>query len=149
LNKAILHKCVDLLSRREHSIKELQQKLLQRDFLLEEIAPVIDYLLEKDYLNEQRFTESMFRLRTNKGYGKRYIESELTQKGISSAQISAADKTQATDWYLQADLAYTKKFGYKDIADQKDKAKRIRFLQYRGFSTDEIMTVINAQRTTF
>ena len=149
MNKAILHKCVDLLSRREHSIKELQQKLLQRDFLLDEISPVIDYLLENDYLNEQRFTESMFRLRINKGYGKRYIESELRQKGITSNQISEVDEEQATDLYLQAELAYIKKFVNKDIADQKDKAKRIRFLQYRGFSTDEIMSVINAQRIIF
>ena len=28
--------------------------------------------------------------------------------------------------------------------DHKDKAKRIRFLQYRGFSSEEIMTAINA-----
>jgi len=149
LNKAILHKSIDLLSRREHSIQELQQKLLQREFLLEDISPVIDYLLEEDYLNEQRYTESMFRLRVNKGYGKRYIENELSQKGINSSQISSANEVQSIDWYLQAELAYSKKFGQKEIIGQKDKVKRIRFLQYRGFSTDEIMTVVNAQRLSY
>jgi len=127
-------------------VKELQQKLMQREFLLEDISPVIDYLLEEDYLSEQRYTESMFRIRVNKGYGKRYIENELSQKGISRSEISLANEAQSIDWYLQAELAYTKKFGQKDIFDQKDKAKRIRFLQYRGFSTDEIMTVVNAQQ---
>lgn len=148
LNKTILHKGIDLLSRREHSVKELQQKLLQRDFLIEEITPVLDYLLKKDYLSDQRFTESVFRLRINKGFGKRYIENELSQKGVSAGQVNLISESQDIDWYVQAETVYTKKYAMKEIVDQKDKAKRIRFLQYRGFSSDEIMTVVNAQSVT-
>ena len=47
------------------------------------------------------------------------------------------------DWYLQAELAYNKRFGTRYIKDQKDKAKRMRFLQYRGFTMDEINEVVS------
>jgi regulatory protein len=58
------------------------------------------------------------------------------------------------DWYLQAELAYNKRFGINTYiadsgngtldrkAEEKEQAKKIRFLQYRGFSIDEIMAVI-------
>lgn len=138
-----MHKSVDLLSRREHSIKELQQKLLQRDYLAEEIAEVITYLVDNNYLSDQRYSESVFRLRVNKGFGKYYIEHELRQKGISNSMINVLNQQQMTDWTAQAAVAYQKKYADSTIKDQKEKAKRVRFLRSRGFSTDEILTVIN------
>jgi regulatory protein len=143
LNKTILHKSVDLLSRREHSRKELQQKLLQREYLAEEISEVINYLVDNNYLSDERYSESVFRLRVNKGFGKYYIEQELRQKGISNSLITALEQQQMIDWTAQAAVAYQKKYADITIKDQKEKAKRIRFLQSRGFSTDEILTVIN------
>lgn len=104
-----MHKSVDLLSRREHSRKELQQKLLQREFLAEEISEVINYLVDNNYLSDQRYSESVFRLRVNKGFGKYYIEQELRQKGISNSLITALEQQQMIDWTAQAAVAYQKK----------------------------------------
>jgi len=146
LNKAILHCAVDLLSRREHSYKEIMQKLKLREHDEDEIIPVLEYLITKDYLSEERFAECLFRTRMNKGYGWRSIKSELSQKGVCSSIIVELNKNQQIDWYLQAELAYNKRFGESDIKDQKDKAKRIRFMQYRGFSSDEIMPLIKSSR---
>ncbi|GLX79637.1 regulatory protein RecX [Thalassotalea insulae] len=143
MNKTILHTAIDLLSRREHSVKEIVNKLRQRAYAQEEIEQVIEYLLSNNYLCEQRFAESVFRSRINKGYGKRYIENELKQKGLASALISETEEHAAIDWYELAQQSYHKKFGSSAIKDEKDKAKRIRFLQYRGFSTDEIFAAIN------
>ncbi len=146
LNKSILHKSIDLLSRREHSVKELQQNLLQRKFEETEIDQVISYLMENDYLSDQRYADSMFRIRIIKGYGQKHIESELIRKGVSRTIINLIAENQEIDWYDQALITYTKRFGESQILDQKDKAKRIRFLQYRGFSTDQIMTVVNREQ---
>lgn len=142
MNKAILHSAIGLLSRREHSVKELVQKLKLRKFEVEEIDTVIEYLLEEDYLSNERFAESVFRTRVNKGYGWLYIKNELAQKGVQSSTINELYNNSEIDWYLHAELAYNKRFGAYDIADQKDKAKRVRFLQGRGFSTDEIFAVL-------
>lgn len=142
MNKDILHKSIDLLSRREHSIKELKQKLLARAFEGDEIDVVSTYLIENDYLSNERFAESVVRNKISRGYGYKYIENELKQKGVDGYVISQAIKEQNVDWYLQAGLAYNKRFGESPIYDHKDKAKRIRFLQYRGFSYEEINTVL-------
>jgi len=142
LNKAILHKGIDLLSRREHSVQELQNKLRVREFQEDEIAEVIDYLVSKDYLSEARFADSLYRTRMNKGYGKRFIENELAQKGIDQTEIKVAAENLEINWYQQAEQVYQKRFNNSEIIDQKDKEKRIRFMQYRGFSTDEIFTVL-------
>ncbi len=143
MDKALLHSAIDLLSRREHSIAELTNKLRQRSYQTDDIEQVITFLQENNYLSEQRFAESVFRSRINKGYGKRYIVAELQQKGVASHVISEAEEQAEVDWYQQAEQCYRKKFANSKIEDQKDKAKRIRFLQYRGFSTDEIFAVLN------
>ncbi|NQZ24673.1 MAG: regulatory protein RecX [Colwellia sp.] len=101
--------------------------------------PVLEYLIEKNYLSEQRFEESQLRTRINKGYGWRFIKSELAEKGVCSSIIIELNKNQQIYWYLQAELAYNKRFGESEIKDQKDQAKRIRFMQYRGLSSDEPM----------
>ncbi|GHE87149.1 regulatory protein RecX [Thalassotalea profundi] len=145
MNKAILHTAVDLLSRREHSIKELKNKLLLRDYPPEDFDEIIDYLLEKNYLSNERFADSVIRQRINKGYGWRFIENELKQKGLDTTTIMLAKQELSIDWYQQAETAYHKRFGKSSVIDNKDKAKRIRFLQYRGFSSDEIMQAIKTE----
>jgi len=162
MKKEILHRAVDLLSRREHSHKELHQKLIKKDFDSVDIYPVLDYLIEKDYLSDERFAESIFRVRVDRGFGWLSIKNELSQKGVCSTIINELNKNDEIDWYLQAELAYNKRFNTpldeyfnfkesqshssKDKAYQlavKEKAKRMRFLQYRGFSPDQIITVLN------
>ncbi|WDE10902.1 regulatory protein RecX [Thalassomonas haliotis] len=142
MNKEILHSAVNFLARREHSEKELVNKLKSKEYAPDEISVVIEHLIAKDYLSDQRFADSVFRYRLSRGFGWRYIQNELQQKGVSAALIKALGQEQETDWYHQAELAYNKRFALKEIKDQKDKAKRIRFLQYRGFSIDEIMAVL-------
>jgi len=142
-----LHCGVGLLARREHSEFELRQKLNLREFGANDIELAIERLLEKDYLSDDRFAQSSCRHRANRGYGWRYIATELKQKGVCSTIIQQLRENCEIDWYLQAELAYNKRFidsRLKDpLAAQKEKAKRIRFLQYRGFSMDEIFSVLN------
>ncbi len=138
---------VGLLARREHSEHELRQKLTSREFASYEIDIAIERLLEKDYLSDTRFAQSTCRYRANRGYGWRYIANELKQKGVCSTIVQQLQKNCEIDWYLQAELAYNKRFGENRVKNsqttQKEQAKKIRFLQYRGFSTDEIFALVN------
>lgn len=143
IKKDVKKAAYSLLARREHSQKELTQKLRQREFALEDIAPVLQALKEQDIQSELRFGESMFRQRLSKGYGWTYIAAELKQKGLTSDIITAVYQSQEVDWFCQVQVAYQKRFGDTDIIDQKDKAKRIRFLQYRGYSFELISAVMN------
>ena len=151
MNKDIVHCAVGLLARREHSHKEIFQKLLKREFSPDDIDPVIHYLIEKNYLSDERFADCIFRSRVNKGYGWHYIQNELQHKGVSTFIINQLYKNSEIDWYLQAELAYNKRFGRSVIGNKqvhhkdnvKEKAKRMRFLQYRGFSTEQIMAILS------
>ncbi len=153
MKQTALHCAVGLLARREHSQIEIEQKLKQREFLQEDIDKAIKVLLAKNYLSDKRFAQSRCRYQVNRGYGWLFIANELKQKGVCTTIIQKLRESCEIDWYLQAELAYNKRFGDKCAIDennkkfdkktaQKEKAKKIRFLQYRGYSIDEILSVL-------
>ncbi|WP_371372940.1 regulatory protein RecX [Thalassotalea aquiviva] len=142
LNKDIKKAAYSLLARREHSRQELMHKLLRKEFTQEDITPVLEALDEQNIQSDFRFGECQLRQRVTKGYGWQYIRAELKQKGLSSDLIYQLEQQQDIDWFLQALKAYNKRFGDTVIADDKDRAKRIRFLQYRGFSTEQILAAL-------
>ena len=139
----VLHAAINYLSRREHSSAELVDKLQQKGFILVDIEPVVFYLQENNYQSDQRYAECIIRHRVNKGYGWQYIKQALQLKGVCENIIVQEGKNQQIDWYLQAEIAYNKRYGDLAITDLKDKAKRIRFMQNRGFSSDQIFALIN------
>ena len=57
---------MDLLSRREHSYKELFDKLRLRNFEADDISSALDKLLSENLLNDERFTESYVHYREQK-----------------------------------------------------------------------------------
>ena len=59
--------CLRLLARREHSQKELLDKLAQRGFLREEVEPVIATLAEQNWQNDARYAECYVRQRIASG----------------------------------------------------------------------------------
>lgn len=127
---------MNLLARREHSSKELRQKLLKRFKDPELVDAQLQRLADEKLQSDQRFTESFLRQRLSRGHGPIRIRQEMRQKGISDTEISAAMEAEAPDWYELASQAYHRKFGALPPEDIKEKAKRSRFMQYRGFALD-------------
>jgi regulatory protein len=85
------NKAFHLLSYRERTIKEMRARLKKKDFSAEVIEKVIADLLEKDYLNEQRFAEMWIRSRKNHHpRGRKLIYKELKDKGVASKIINSA-----------------------------------------------------------
>ena len=48
------------------------------------------------------------------------------------------------DWYARAREARVKKFGRSRPAEFRDKARQMRFLQYRGFEPDQVQAAVSA-----
>lgn len=136
--KDIEQKALDLLSLREHSRQELTRKLLKRKFELADIDVVLDKLMERKFLSEERFTEAYINSRMKKGYGPLRIEQELQERGVNGAIIGRTFETMDCDWYAQAVDVRRKKFGEGRVDDYKEKAKQMRFLQYRGFDQEQL-----------
>ena len=143
MNKDILHQAIAYLARREHTQKELVHKLTSKGFERTEVDEVLQFLVENNYQSQFRAAQSIIRNRVARGYGQYYIQNELKQKGISTDVERAAYQDEPVDWYQLIKQTYLKKYQDSTIKDPKDKAKRVRFLQSRGFSFDEIASVLS------
>lgn len=129
--------CLRLLARREHSQKELLDKLAQRGFLREEVEPVIARLAEQNWQNDARYAECYVRQRIASGYGPVRIRYELQQRGIDDVDMDAAAEGQGGWQQLLTEL-YRNKYDEDKTLPQKEWLKRSRFLQQRGFSGEMI-----------
>lgn len=133
---------VRLLSRRDHSVFELRRKLNQREFSQDEIDTALDDLVKRDYLSDERFTEAYIHIRKQKGFGPLRIATELNERGVDENVYYAYLHSSDDDWNESLEKTYQTKYRGKPVSDFREKAKRIRFLQYRGFALDKIHKVI-------
>lgn len=136
--KTALQKAVDYLARREHSQHELYQKLLAREYSETEIEQALQRLREKDLQSDERFAQAYVSSRYDRGHGPYKITMELKQRGVDENTLTAIVYDEQYDWFEKALLAYQKKYGSKEISDYSDRVKRARFLQQRGFSSEQI-----------
>lgn len=127
---------MNLLARREHSLAELRQKLARR---FDDVAVVENELLrlcEENLQSDERFVQSFVRQRILRGYGPLRIEQDCRAKGISRDAVEMAVREADVDWSRLAQEVLQKKFGPHPPLELKEKARRVRFLQYRGFTSE-------------
>lgn len=133
------------LGQREFSIKDFRTKLER----VCESEAMIDNLLEdfvsRDWLNEHRYMTAFVRQKISAGLGQYRIKQELNQHGIKQDQAELYFEQLDFDWFEQALTTYQKKYGVSECNDFKEKAKRFRYMQYRGFSPDQIKYAMEAQ----
>jgi len=126
-----------LLARREHSRRELAAKLkrLNPDAAL--IEQVLSGLEAEHAQSDDRFTSEYIRQRSGKGYGPLRIQQELRQRGITPPE-SVRTAMEGVDWLELAAKVRHKKFGRAIPRAVAERARQMRFLEYRGFSADHI-----------
>lgn len=137
---------MNLLARREHSLRELRQKLRRRFSDGPLLEAELQRLADDNLQSDQRFADSFARQRAGRGYGPQRVRQEMRDRGLSDADIAGAFERNQLDWFALAEEVFRKKFdttAAPDIqqsslqaSDLKEKARRARFMQYRGFSTD-------------
>ncbi|MBN7796740.1 regulatory protein RecX [Parahaliea mediterranea] len=128
---------MDLLARREHSHAELERKLARRFGDSELIAAALVQLADENLQSDERYAQSFARQRIQRGYGPLRLRQEMRQKGLDEAEVSRALASLDVDWQAVAAEVYHKKFGDAEPQDLKDKSRRLRFMQYRGFSSEQ------------
>ena len=139
-------KALELLSLREHGSGELRTKLLQKGYEKAHIAEVIDYLKEKNYLNDERFadlySEELIR---RKQFGPMKVKEKLFQRGMSSSLIQNILSNYDRETQIKnCRYHFQKKYrSNTSIETREDKAKAIRYLQGKGFGWDVINSVIS------
>ena len=136
----VYNKALDIVSRREHSEKEIKNKLLEKFDAPEIIEQVVLKLIENNLINDVRFAEMYVLIRKRKGFGPKKIQFELMARGIDDS-ISSLVITEEGSWKEAAQKAFNKKFKNGASQEFKEKNKQKTFLQNRGFSFEEIDSV--------
>lgn len=139
---------MDLLARREHSLAELQRKLRRRFADEEQVERQLQRLREENLQSDERYAGSYVRQRSARGYGPLRIRQEMLDRGLSEAAIGQAFAAEEVDWAALAVEVYHKKFGGQRVpqpgrADRREAARRIRFMQYRGFAADHYRQLVD------
>jgi regulatory protein len=138
----IIKECIlRLLARREHSCHEIHQKLQGKEFSPSDINTVLGHLCEKNLQSDQRFTETYVFFRSRRGYGPIKILHELTQRGIEESVANTALKIADVDWSQLIQQVHHKRFGPSLTKNFEEKTQQKKFLQYRGFTLDQINTL--------
>jgi len=116
----------------------LTRKLKAKEFSDNEIEEILDVLSQEGLQSDERYAESYVNMRRNRGYGPLKIKQELQQRGVSSDLISMYVDFHDPVWLSTANHAYEKKYGARALDSANERAKRMRFLQSRGFTGDII-----------
>lgn len=130
-----------LLAKREYSRYDLEQKLLSYEADIDEVTTLVDELVQACYQDDRRMAGMVVRSQIRQGKGPRRVQQALSKHQIDPTL--ASEDMQTTDWLAHALTLKIKKFGEAVTTDPKEKARQIRFLQYRGFDLDLIMKVVN------
>jgi regulatory protein len=126
-------KALGLLVRREHSVRELKQKLARRGLDAEQSSDAVAKLRENGYQSDARFGDMLVRTRIEGGYGPRWIIAELKTHGISESQAKDLIQAQEPDWKEIVHRQLRRRYGVKPAKDLAERSKRVAFLLRRGF----------------
>jgi regulatory protein len=125
------------LARREHSRAELARKLLPHAESQQLLEGLLSELEGRKLLSNHRFAEMRTHILSRK-YGAAKIRQDLKSKGVPDeivATVSAEGELERATAVLQRK--------YRSAAStREEKAKRARFLQSRGFSSEVIYRLI-------
>jgi regulatory protein len=150
------------LSLREHSRLELGRKLARYAEEGDDVEAVLDLLEEKRLLSAERFSDALIRRRAD-NFGNQRILAELQMHGLDPLLLERSKAELAESEVARARAVWQKKFGRparlaRDISDVErnerlesrdadfvkpdDRAKQIRYLMQRGFSSGAIKAAL-------
>ena len=127
-----------LLARREHSRAELARKLAPHARSAQALQAVLEALLEKKQLSDERFAEERVR-RLSRKYGAARIRHDLKAKGIDRELIDRVSEDGEAE---RARAILARKYR-TPATTREERARRARFLQSRGFSHETIRRALD------
>jgi len=127
-----------LLAGRDFARLELARRLERRGYPPQVVATVVAGLVAERLLSESRFLEQFIRQHAGRGHGPVRIRMDLRERGVANDEIDAALAAATEDWAAIARATRCRRFGVSPPGDYRERARQARFLQYRGFSPDQI-----------
>jgi regulatory protein len=129
-----------LLARREHTGQELERKLAPHAGSSDDVKDLLTGLKQKNQLSEERFAEERARQLARK-YGAARIRQDLKSKGVRDELIDRV----STEGELDRARAILERKYRAPATTREERAKRMRFLQSRGFASEIIFKLLSAR----
>lgn len=137
-------KALGLLSRREHSQRELRRKLDRKGFAADESAAALEDLQRQSFQSDQRFAQMLVRSRVAQGQGPRRILAELRTHGIDDDDAREALEQEGTDWLALARRIHARRYGQSAGRDPQESRRSAAFLLRRGFDAATVRAITHA-----
>ena len=151
-NSPELEKAIQILTLREHSVNELRLKLIKRSVAREKIESILVYLIELNYLSDERFAEAYVAERTRKGDGPLKIRSNLQKRGVDRTLIERFVTSDDDVWIERASDVLAKRFPSNDDDQLRlqlsDWTRRRNLLMNRGFPAHVVRSALGDFRRT-
>lgn len=139
-----------LLGRRELSVQQLRDRLLEREHTREDVDRAVDLLLENKALDDARVAGAYVRTALQvKGRGRLRIQRELQMMGISKevgAEALADAFGEVDERGLIAKALEKKLRPNQKIATPAEYARVFQYLMRQGFSPAAVTAVLRARR---
>jgi regulatory protein len=129
-----------MLARREFARAELAERLVAKGASRAEVAVVLDELSALGYVSDQRYARA-YALQKAGRCSRQRIASELRSKGVDADDIAAALTAAGTEDAATLESLWRRRFGTPP-ANDRDKARQVRFLQSRGFPLSAIFALL-------
>jgi regulatory protein len=142
-SRTLQARAVGYLARRDYSRAELRAKLLSANaerLEAEEVDAVLDALAARGYLSDTRFASAVVRQKRGT-LAKRALAATLKAKGVGDDEASAAISAAGIDDADALAALWRRRFG-RIPADEREKARQVRFLQRRGFELSAILKLL-------
>lgn len=146
MNKEALIVAANFCAYQERTHKEVRQRLYELEVIGDEAEAIIAWLIENNYLNEERFARifagGKFR---QKKWGRIKIRQELKMRGVSDYCLKAGmSEIDGDDYMITLQEIIEKKS--RDIKDSNKliiKQKLVKFALSRGFESDLVFDVVS------
>jgi regulatory protein len=131
-------RALGLLTRREHSRRELARKLINKGVEPDQAQAVVEELTSSGWQDDTRFAELLVRSRASVGHGPVRIRAELGTHALEREIIEAALDRFDGDWAENARELVRRRHPAALAGDRIIQRKATDFLLRRGFSMEHI-----------
>ena len=145
MNKEALIKAANFCAYQERTQKEVRSKLAELEVVGDESEEIIAWLIENNYLNEERFARifagSKFR---QKQWGRLKIRQELKMRGVSDYCLRAGMSEIEDDDYMETLRTIIEKKS-KEVKETNPLIKKQKIVKYalsKGFEQDLVFDMV-------
>ncbi len=138
--KSIRARAIAALARREYSRAELRAKLVAAGAVPQETDAALDEIAALGYLSDERYAQAEVSRKAGT-QSRRAIAGSLKAKGVATDVADAALATADVDDREVMVALWRRRFGAVP-ANERDKARQVRFLQSRGFALSAILRLL-------